>query len=70
MWARHDRKPNKPAEAKFRKHLTVHRFWESDGKKGDEPMFVWDMNKDFKVIMKTIYSLLLVSFIIGIRYIF
>lgn len=49
LWARHDRKPNKVADRKFKKFQGGKRAWELDGKpEGQEPIFTWDPMKDFK----------------------
>lgn len=52
LWARHDRKPNKSAEKKFKKHQASVKQWELSGKPdghcpGD---FAWDPAQDFKPV--------------------
>ncbi len=48
LWARHDKKPNKIADRKFKKFQNKHRGWQVGGKKGPEPAFHWDVKSDFK----------------------
>ena len=48
LWARLDRKPNKVAERKFKKFQGTHNAWTVGGCNGPEPLFDWDVIKDFK----------------------
>ena len=48
LWARHDRKPNKVVDRKFKKFQNTHRAWVAGGKTGGEPQFQWDLASDFK----------------------
>ena len=54
LWARHDRKPNKAAEKRFRKFQQENPGLLSHGEDcdavTDEPRFHWDVEKDLKVI--------------------
>ena len=45
LWARHDRKPNKGAEKRFRAFTSGHRCTLAGG---DEDAFVWNVETDFK----------------------
>ena len=50
LWARLDRKPNKAAEKKFKKHQNSHRAWQCSGKgKEEEPIFIWSQT-NFKEV--------------------
>ncbi|KAM9753919.1 RNA ligase 1 isoform 2-T2 [Menidia menidia] len=44
LWARLDRKPNKQAEKRFKKHLHCHKSCKD---------FTWDVAEDFKVVPET-----------------
>ncbi len=50
LWARHDRKPNKNADRRFKKFQNTHRGWIANGKNGPEPHFSWNLNSDLKDI--------------------
>ena len=55
LWARLDRKPNKPAEKRFRVFQRAHREWSLNASRGGgetgEPSFQWDsLAKDFKEV--------------------
>ena len=50
LWARHDRKPSKTADKKFKKFQSTVRAWQSVGEVGQKPIFEWDPEKDFKDI--------------------
>ena len=49
LWARHDRKPSKIGERKFKKYQLLLNSWKNDGRNGDKPVISWDELKDFKV---------------------
>ena len=48
LWARHDRKPNKNADKRFKKYQATHRQWLLNGQKGAEALFEWKPEADFK----------------------
>ena len=48
LWARHDRKPNKNIDRKFKKFQNTRRAWLAGGTVGNEPKFQWDLTSDFK----------------------
>ncbi|XP_035678444.1 uncharacterized protein C12orf29 homolog [Branchiostoma floridae] len=48
LWARHDVKPNKQAERRFKKFQSAHQAWEVGDKVGPEPTFTWNVDKDLK----------------------
>lgn len=50
LWARHDRKPNKAADKRFRKFQNLHREWTLKGMTGTEPLFQWNCLSDFKYV--------------------
>ncbi|CAH1793714.1 unnamed protein product [Owenia fusiformis] len=52
LWARHDSKPNKAADKRFKKFQASHRSWMLHGKPEAEPTFKWNIDKDFKEIPK------------------
>jgi len=52
LWARHDRKPTKMADRKFKKFKAFHNAWEVSGKQGNEPVFVWNLENDIKDVPK------------------
>ncbi|KAI8491146.1 hypothetical protein Bbelb_311870 [Branchiostoma belcheri] len=48
LWARHDVKPNKQAEKRFKRFQNAHQAWEMGDKDGAEPTFTWTVEKDLK----------------------
>ena len=49
LWARHDKKPTKAADKKFKKFQTVHRAWQVCHEPNiPEPCFNWNILSDFK----------------------
>ncbi|KAL8624762.1 hypothetical protein ACOMHN_002457 [Nucella lapillus] len=48
LWARLDRRPNRPGEKKFQKHQARLRAWREAGQTGEAPAITWDLDKDFK----------------------
>ena len=48
LWARHDRKPNKVADRRFRKFQGQHSAWEVGGRVGPEPLFKWNLQEDLR----------------------
>jgi hypothetical protein len=50
LWARHDRKPSKNADKKFKKFQSAHCAWQLNGKEGAEPEFVWNLETDLKEV--------------------
>ncbi|XP_013420727.1 uncharacterized protein C12orf29 homolog [Lingula anatina] len=50
LWARHDKKPTKATDRRFKKFQTIHRAWQASGKDGPQPSFSWNLQKDFKEV--------------------
>ncbi|XP_002740769.1 RNA ligase 1-like [Saccoglossus kowalevskii] len=48
LWARLDRKPTKQADKHFKRYQAAKRAWMLNGMSGEEPMWNWNADKDFR----------------------